>query len=220
MITFIRLTWLPLLLCLVPFCVGKDLRDIKWTDLAPVTLIKEEQIMAQLSEEHRGMVEWLIYLQQNLPPEAGIENEALKEEVTEALPLLKEKGLDLDKIIAARHQRNTSINQELNGKLVRLSGYLLPLEAPEGKIAEFLLVPYFGACIHVPPPPPNQIVHGSIEDIKKRPKNELFKPVYATGVMKAKSLSKDLSFVDGSSDIDIGYSMQVHNIEPYKQEKW
>ncbi|MCK6426191.1 MAG: DUF3299 domain-containing protein [Burkholderiaceae bacterium] len=47
----------------------------------------------------------------------------------------------------------------LNGRAVRLPGYLVPLESQGGALQEFLLVPYFGACIHSPPPPANQIVH-------------------------------------------------------------
>ena len=43
---------------------------------------------------------------------------------------------------------------------VRLPGYVVPLaNAQDGRLTEFLFVPYYGACIHVPPPPPNQIVH-------------------------------------------------------------
>ena len=48
---------------------------------------------------------------------------------------------------------------ELNGQKVRLPVYLLSLEGQAGEWKEFLLVPYFGACIHSPPPPANQIVH-------------------------------------------------------------
>ena len=49
---------------------------------------------------------------------------------------------------------------ELDGLQVRLAGYIVPLGLNAAqRIDEFLLVPYFGACIHVPPPPPNQVVH-------------------------------------------------------------
>lgn len=48
---------------------------------------------------------------------------------------------------------------ELGGQKVRLPGYLVPLEGQAGEWKEFLVVPYFGACIHSPPPPANQIVH-------------------------------------------------------------
>lgn len=54
---------------------------------------------------------------------------------------------------------NAPTRPELDGKPVQLSGYVVPLEQSRGELREFLLVPYFGACIHSPPPPANQIVH-------------------------------------------------------------
>ena len=47
----------------------------------------------------------------------------------------------------------------MDGATVKLPGYLVPLEETKSGLKEFLLVPYFGACIHTPPPPANQIVH-------------------------------------------------------------
>lgn len=54
---------------------------------------------------------------------------------------------------------NAPTRNEINGATVRLAGYLVPLEERKGQMSEFLLVPYFGACIHSPPPPANQIIH-------------------------------------------------------------
>jgi hypothetical protein len=54
---------------------------------------------------------------------------------------------------------NAPTNAALNGQSVKLPGYLVPLEDGKDGLKEFLLVPYFGACIHSPPPPANQIVH-------------------------------------------------------------
>lgn len=54
---------------------------------------------------------------------------------------------------------NAPTRPELDGAAVRIPGYLVPLEESRGELSEFLLVPYFGACIHSPPPPANQIVH-------------------------------------------------------------
>ena len=51
------------------------------------------------------------------------------------------------------------VNTALNGVEVRIPGFVVPLEEDQGAITEFLLVPYFGACIHTPPPPANQILH-------------------------------------------------------------
>ena len=54
---------------------------------------------------------------------------------------------------------NAPTNDKLDGVIVKLPGYVVPLEDVRGDLKEFLLVPYFGACIHTPPPPANQIVH-------------------------------------------------------------
>ena len=51
----------------------------------------------------------------------------------------------------------------LDGKLVKIPGYMVPLEDDSEVVSEFLLVPYVGACIHTPPPPPNQIVQVKYE---------------------------------------------------------
>lgn len=53
---------------------------------------------------------------------------------------------------------NAPVVESLRGRLVRLPGYVVPLEGGRQGLREFLLVPYFGACIHSPPPPSNQIV--------------------------------------------------------------
>ncbi|MGA0806020.1 MAG: DUF3299 domain-containing protein [Pseudohongiellaceae bacterium] len=55
---------------------------------------------------------------------------------------------------------STAIRPELDGVEIRLPGFVVPLEFDEDQnVTEFFLVPYFGACIHLPPPPPNQIIH-------------------------------------------------------------
>lgn len=58
---------------------------------------------------------------------------------------------------------NAPVRKDLHDTQVRLSGYVVPLEAEGKEMRQFLLVPYFGACIHVPPPPANQIVHVVME---------------------------------------------------------
>lgn len=58
---------------------------------------------------------------------------------------------------------NAPINQNLNGKPVTMHGYIAPLDSDDAHVKTFLLVPYFGACIHSPPPPSNQVVYVSVE---------------------------------------------------------
>ena len=69
----------------------------------------------------------------------------------------------------------------LDGKRVQIGGYVVPLDFDATRVKEFLLVPFVGACIHVPPPPPNQIVYVKAEggvDVKGT-----FDPVWVTGTL-------------------------------------
>jgi len=71
---------------------------------------------------------------------------------------------------------------ELDGKRVRIGGYVVPLDFDATKVQEFLLVPFVGACIHVPPPPPNQIIYVKAADAFEIAGQ--FDPVYVTGTLK------------------------------------
>lgn len=67
-----------------------------------------------------------------------------------------------DKALEAMKEEwdNAPGNKALDGRTVRLEGYIVPLKADKkGAMTDMLLVPYFGACVHSPPPPANQIVH-------------------------------------------------------------
>jgi len=71
---------------------------------------------------------------------------------------------------------------ELDGKRVRIGGYVVALDFDATKIKEFLLVPFVGACIHVPPPPPNQIIYVKAADAFEI--GGQFDPIYVTGTLK------------------------------------
>jgi hypothetical protein len=82
-----------------------------------------------------------------------------------------------------------------------------PLEvSEEGRTTEFLLVPYFGACIHVPPPPSNQIVHVKSEVGVKL--DELYQPYWIEGALQVKASSSELA--------DAGYQMEADKIYVYE----
>ncbi len=213
-----------LLLIALCFCCistqsnSSDIVEIRWENLVP-KFPPQEDPMAGMSEEEVGFVEWIIYLRQNLPAEVKKGNETFYEEMNKALPELKEKGIDVDEIIALRKERNSAVNTELDGRHVKLAGYLLPLDLSGTAVTDFLLVPFVGACIHVPPPPPNQIVHAVSNSPIPYEIEKLYAPVWVTGKLEVKSLSKELFLIDGSSDINIGYSMSVNKIEEYKPPK-
>lgn len=96
---------------------------------------------------------------------------------------------------------------ELDGVAIKLPGYIVPLDVTEeGRVVEFLLVPFFGACIHVPPPPSNQIVHirselGVLLDA-------LYQPFWVEGTLKIEASSSELA--------EAGYTMNADKIYVYE----
>jgi uncharacterized protein len=100
---------------------------------------------------------------------------------------------------------DTPIVEALDGKRVRLGGFVVPLEGDGRRVTEFLLVPYYGACIHVPPPPPNQVVHVQMDGpgLTARP----FDAVWLTGTLRARRSSSELA--------DAGYSMRPDHVEAF-----
>ena len=105
---------------------------------------------------------------------------------------------------------NAPVVQILDGQAIRLPGYIVPLEVnEEGRTTEFLLVPYFGACIHVPPPPSNQIVHVRSEIGVKL--EELYQPYWIEGAMQVKASTSELA--------DAGYQMDAQKIYVYELQE-
>jgi hypothetical protein len=193
---------------------GESVRQISWDDLIPAHLAKVDYLQ-NLTEEQKDLVMWFINAYE-LVPKGGADTDASWEEFDDAMPTLKKQGIDIAKIMEKRKEFQTAVVKDLNGKLVRLPGYLLPLEMSGSKVIEFLLVPYVGACIHVPPPPPNQIVFVITGAEEGYISKQLYEPVWVTGIISVQSMVKDLYLVDGSADIDVGYKMQAEKIEPYK----
>ncbi|MEL7154803.1 MAG: DUF3299 domain-containing protein [Pseudomonadota bacterium] len=116
-----------------------------------------------------------------------------------------------DNELATRRQKT---RDDLDGQSVRMAGYALPLELSGEGVTEFLLVPYVGACIHVPPPPPNQIVYAKLSEPYEM--DGLYSPVWISGRMTTGVARPALSFVDGTSEVATGYQMQVERVEPYE----
>ena len=96
--------------------------------------------------------------------------------------------------------------EDLDGKKIKLPGFVVPLEGDGKKINEFLLVPYYGACIHVPPPPANQTVYVKVAqgDVEIR---EVFDTVWVSGTLSAKSFDSDLATA--------GYQLEAMEVVPF-----
>jgi len=100
---------------------------------------------------------------------------------------------------------NAPVNAAIDGKKIKLPGFIAPLENDNGQVTEFLLVPYFGACIHVPPPPVNQTVMVTTGPGQGISAEQADLAYWVKGVIKVDRESTDL----GSA----GYRIEQANIE-------
>lgn len=103
---------------------------------------------------------------------------------------------------------SVNIKPEMNQQAIRLPGFIVPLDFDEQEVVtEFFLVPFFGACIHVPPPPPNQIIHVSYpEGFTLR---NLYDPFWFSGVLTTELIENDMATA--------AYALEVHSIEVYTE---
>tara|TARA_B100000674_G_C37779868_1_gene886694 strand:+ start:221 stop:895 length:675 start_codon:yes stop_codon:yes gene_type:complete len=101
---------------------------------------------------------------------------------------------------------SVNVRKEIDGQAVRVPGFVVPLEFDDNQvITQFFLVPYFGACIHMPPPPPNQIILVNYSTGLEL--DALYDPIWVSGMLKVSMTENNL----GRS----AYSMDMHIFEPY-----
>ena len=100
------------------------------------------------------------------------------------------------------------INMGLNNKEIKIAGYISPIAFDGDNVTEFLFVPYRGACIHVPPPPANQIIY--VKSATGLKADDIWSAQWITGVLLANSVSTILA--------EVGYSIQGASVAPYRNE--
>ena len=102
---------------------------------------------------------------------------------------------------------SAGVVEELHGTRVALPGFIVPLElAGQGKVTEFLLVPYYGACIHYPPPPPNQIVYVVLP--KPVEIGSIWVPVWVAGEIRVGARPSEKG--------NASYTMMAEHMEDYE----
>ena len=101
---------------------------------------------------------------------------------------------------------STDVNENLDGAMISIPGFVVPLEFDEEQtISQFFLVPYFGACLHMPPPPPNQII--LVNAPKGIQMSALYDPFWIEGQLSTSFQENDMA--------TSAYAMQLKRIEPY-----
>ncbi|MFN3209896.1 MAG: DUF3299 domain-containing protein [Roseovarius sp.] len=109
--------------------------------------------------------------------------------------------------MAARQPPSTGIRTDWTGRIVRLSGFIVPIDHRGTGVTAFILVPYVGACVHVPPPPANQLVF--VTTGTPYESSGMFEPVTVTGMFGTASTSTQLA--------EIGYALSAEEIRPYRR---
>lgn len=99
----------------------------------------------------------------------------------------------------------TKLNAALDGAYVKMPGFIIPIDLGAEGVTSFVLVPYVGACIHTPPPPPNQLVFVTTET--PWPSDQLWDAVWVTGRMRAQVQSTEVA--------ETGYALSADAMEIY-----
>jgi hypothetical protein len=165
-----------LLASLALIAQARDATEIRWDDLMPADFT------------YKSLREQIDFSQYDLS--------SLSDDDPEAQRLYT----DMTQILA-----NAPVVDALAGANIKLAGFVVPLEMDGDAVYSFLLVPYYGACIHTPPPPSNQIVFVQTQGgYQMGPMDE---PVYVSGTLMVEAQQSEL----GSS----GYTLYAGHIEPY-----
>ncbi len=200
--------------------VAEVARELTWDDLVPAATPIENPFTHLTRDQHDELI---IIARARADKRQGFITEVDPdyEDSIELTHKLKTEGIDVEALLikaeeigAEIERRNRATVNELEGQMIRMAGYALPLEFTEEGVKEFLLVPYIGACIHVPPPPPNQMVFVQLN--QEFIAADLYTPVWITGRMSVQAASRSLSYVDGQAQIATGYTLDGITVEPYQ----
>lgn len=179
---------------------------VEWTELLPNEDLRLLESIPQVDHESLSDEQ----LAQDAPAEGLNSNtSAFEDQVAKAIADSKQ---EIENKKSGRDWRDalksTKVRPEFNNKRIRIAGYIVPIEYDDNQvITEFFLVPYFGACIHVPPPPPNQLIY------VKHPKGftlpDLYTPFWVDGTVVIETQENELGLS--------AYSMRNIKLERYEE---
>jgi len=181
-------------------------KTIEWTDLMPD---EDLRLLEQMpAVDHGDLSDEELAGDQNLDPLGG-PDPALAGQVENAIaramgtsPADEEGRTWEDALVSTRTRL------EFDGSRIRLPGFIVPLEFDdEMNISEFFLVPYFGACIHLPPPPPNQIIF--VDYPQGLQLDALYNPFWVTGTLKVERVENDTALAV--------YAMEAEAVVEYEE---
>jgi hypothetical protein len=206
--------------CLLLVCSQSAVavETIGWEGLVP-PMDMPEDTYSQLDEDLQESL-YDLFMVRELKAD-GQSNENIDSIEKNARAALEKAGIDGDQVLLEVDEFNQQIKEnetklvaELDGKMIRMPGYVLPTEFSGSKVIEFMLVPYVGACVHTPPPPANQMVHVKLKEGFES--EGLFMPVWVTGQMSNAMTTQALAFDDGTTQVEAGYTISAADVAPYE----
>jgi uncharacterized protein len=209
------------LLLILMLTLGRNVlaaETIDWEGLVPEVDESLDPFM-RLTEEQQDDL-YNLWMLRKLSQQGELGKES-SEKLQAAIASLESDGIDpaeilreLEAFLAIVEANNNRLVDDLDGKNVRIPGYVLPTEFSGSHVVEFLLVPYVGACVHTPAPPANQMIHVRLDD--GFTSEGLFAPVWVTGRINTKMSTQTISFNDGAMDVEAGYQIEATIVAPYE----
>ncbi len=183
-------SWFFLLICSTllsaqPALANQSYKEIDWVELIP-----DDDLDALMN-----------------PPEYlnEIEDGSFEDQISNQLLGALEQATD------DRYQQaltSAEVKPEYDQQQIRLPGFIVPVEMNEQQlVTEFFLVPYFGACIHLPPPPPNQIIYVTTKQGVAQ--QNLYDPSWVDGTLTTTLIENEIAVA--------AYALTADNIEPYRE---
>ncbi len=185
-------------------CLADSPKTIEWTELMPEEDLRLLESMptidhGDLSDEEPAEEP----AKQSLRPEDRDLSYEVEGAIARAMGDNDEGGRTWEDALVS-----TETREEFDNTDIRLPGFVVPLEFDdEMNIREFFLVPYYGACIHLPPPPPNQIIFVRYPEGFQL--DELYTPFWVSGTLKLERVENDMALSV--------YSMDASEIVEYSE---
>lgn len=185
-----------LLLGLGQHALAKEFESIEWTELIPES---DLNILLNPPESITSIPHGL---------EPTLDNfDQLSNSIEQAIAgAVEDKPLSPEEQLYQAALQSTNVNSSMHNRSVRIPGFIVPVEYDDNQvITEFFLVPYFGACIHVPPPPPNQIIY------VKYPKGLTLEALYDPFWIEGQLVTEVIENMIATS----AYTITAKGVKPY-----
>ena len=210
---------LPLTLLFSFACSVQATEVVYWDKLRP-TMVLEDDPFVTLNQNQLFDLATIARFNEAAQQENFSASQEAFEEIKLTKQRLADQGVDVEYLFEMREiirqQReefSTKPNATVLNKMSRIPGFITPVEFNGTMVTKFFLVPTAGACIHTPPPPPNQIVlidyPNGIELVS------LATPVWVEGKLISQSVTADVDYSDGTAGVEAIYSMHAEEVELY-----